>query len=61
MYVCVCNAVTESDIESAAERGCTSLDALHDELKVGTCCGCCCDTAEDCLNRALGQLQPTAA
>ena len=58
MYVCVCNAVTETDIRSAASRGIDSLEALATELNVGGCCGCCCDSAEQCLSTALGTTQP---
>ncbi|MCG8325898.1 MAG: (2Fe-2S)-binding protein [Thiotrichales bacterium] len=53
MYVCVCNAVTEKDIHTAALRGVQTLDGLNNELDVGKCCGCCCETAEECLNQAL--------
>lgn len=56
MYVCVCNAVTETDIHSAASRGIDSLEALSTELNVGKCCGSCCETAKECLNKAkLGE------
>lgn len=53
MFICVCNAVTESDIHAAASRGIDSMDALTDELKVGGCCGTCSDCVEQCLNSAL--------
>jgi bacterioferritin-associated ferredoxin len=41
MYVCVCHAVTERDIDSAIAAGCCSLRQLREELGVGACCGCC--------------------
>lgn len=41
MYVCVCNAVTDSEIREAYAEGACSFEALQDELGVATCCGCC--------------------
>ncbi|HEY5763124.1 MAG TPA: (2Fe-2S)-binding protein [Rhodocyclaceae bacterium] len=51
MYVCVCNAVTESDIDNAVAAGCTTLRELRESLGVGTCCGRC----SDCARRRLHQ------
>ncbi|MBT3011354.1 MAG: (2Fe-2S)-binding protein [Candidatus Thiodiazotropha sp. (ex Lucina aurantia)] len=51
MYVCVCHAITDTDIRNAAGNGISSLEALGDELKVGTCCGRC----KECANRVLQQ------
>lgn len=53
MYVCVCNAVTDRDIRSAADNGISSMEALSNELKVGTCCGRCSDCAKQVLNQSL--------
>ncbi len=50
MYVCVCNAVTDRDIQKAIEDGATSFDHLRDELKVATCCGRCESCAKNLLN-----------
>ncbi|NNM00413.1 MAG: bacterioferritin [Gammaproteobacteria bacterium] len=52
MYVCVCNAVTENDIENAVREGITDMPALERVLNVSTCCGCCRETAEACIARA---------
>jgi len=49
MYVCVCNAVTDSDIREAYAEGARTFDALQDQLGVSTCCGCCESTARDIL------------
>lgn len=49
MYVCVCNAVTESDIRAARDRGIDSIDRLREVTGVASCCGACEETAHDVL------------
>lgn len=49
MYVCICNAVTESEIRAAAEKGTTDLWRLQTELGVAAGCGTCRDTASSIL------------
>ena len=41
MFVCICNAVKESQIKNAISQGHNSLEALQVELDVATCCGGC--------------------
>lgn len=52
MYICVCNSVTDRDIQKAVDSGASSLDDLKSELKVATCCGCCADCAKNLLRGA---------
>lgn len=49
MYVCVCNAVTDSQIRQAVEQGARSLRDLREGLGVGTCCGRCAPCASGLL------------
>ena len=44
MYVCLCNAVTESEVVDACQRGATTLPELQAELGVATGCGQCAQT-----------------
>lgn len=53
MYVCICNNVTERDIEDAVRAGACTLDCLADSLAVSTCCGQCARYADECLQIAL--------
>jgi len=53
MFVCICNQVTEAQIEYAAERGVSRIETLSAQLKVGTCCGKCIDCATEVLNKAV--------
>jgi len=55
MYVCVCNAITDHEIRSAAELGCRSLDDLSACLGVATCCRRCTDCARKVLSDALAE------
>ena len=49
MYVCICNAITETDIREAAESGVDNFWALQSELGVATGCGTCAETATEIL------------
>ncbi len=44
MYVCLCNAVTESEVKEACQRGATTLPELQEQLGVAMGCGQCADT-----------------
>ena len=41
MYVCICNAVTDSEIQKAIEDGYDDLYALGIKLGAGMSCGSC--------------------
>lgn len=55
MYVCVCNRVTDKEIQRAVEIGHDSLDALCSELRVGSCCGRCKDCALRLIHSVTGE------
>ncbi len=52
MYVCLCHAVTDSDIHQAAKNGATTLKDLRRELGVSVDCGRCASCARKCLKTA---------
>lgn len=53
MYVCVCKAVTESDINKAVKDGANCMRHLQSKLGVSKECGSChCEVAA-CLQRSL--------
>jgi bacterioferritin-associated ferredoxin len=41
MFVCVCSAVSDRQVERALEEGADSLDALAAKTGAGACCGSC--------------------
>jgi bacterioferritin-associated ferredoxin len=49
MFVCVCNGVTERQIEKAIEQGATSLPELTSVLGIAAGCGTCADYARQML------------
>jgi len=53
MYVCVCNAVTESHIGNAVAEGCRSMRELRERLGVGACCGRCSSCARQVMRAAI--------
>ena len=56
MYVCVCNRVTEQQLQEAVLQGASSLKALQKALNLGTNCGSCLPTAKYMLNSKLATL-----
>ncbi len=53
MYVCVCNAVTEKDIEKAVRRGAKSLADLRLATGCSSNCGQCADLADSLIDEHL--------
>jgi bacterioferritin-associated ferredoxin len=53
MYVCLCHAVTETQVAEAIGGGACTLEQLRDTLKVTNCCGSCEPAVTDCLERML--------
>ncbi len=53
MYICVCNAVTETDIKKAVKDGANCLQHLETKLGVSNQCGSCRCDASSCLDRAF--------
>ena len=53
MYVCVCNAVTDSNIRNAVDDGVRNMKQLRQKTDCGTTCGTCLDMAVEVLQQAL--------
>ena len=51
MYICVCNAVRESEIVSSVQEGNEDLDSVSVNLGVGKCCGSCIHVATAIIER----------
>ncbi len=57
MFICICNAITERQVQAAVADGASTMGDLQGQLGVATCCGCCADTAQEYLpgGRYAGQ------
>jgi len=53
MYVCVCNAVTDSDIRNAVNNGVCSMRQLRQETGCASTCGCCRELAIEILRQTM--------
>ena len=53
MYVCVCNSVTERQVQECAEAGVCTVDELALELGVGAGYGHCKECATECLQACV--------
>lgn len=53
MYVCVCNAVTDSDIRNVVDNGVCTMRQLRQKTGCASTCGCCRELAVEILQQAL--------
>jgi bacterioferritin-associated ferredoxin len=66
MYICVCNAVSESEVNAAIDAGARSIDAVSRLCQAGTECGSCYDAIEEQLEHRCprsdgGRASPVAS
>ena len=54
MYICICNAVSEREIQGAVELGSASFEEVRRDLGVGSCCGKCEPEARRLVRRCAG-------
>jgi len=55
MYVCICNAITDTQIRRAAESGVRSLWELQKELGVASNCGKCGEMAASIIRETKAE------
>jgi len=60
MYLCVCNAVIDREIRTAAEAGCRSFSEIQKELGVATGCGKCEPCVREILADKASERRPSA-
>ena len=53
VYICICNAVTDSDIRRAADNGVRNFRQLKLQTGCGSTCAKCVDSAREVLGEAL--------
>jgi bacterioferritin-associated ferredoxin len=55
VYICICKAITATQIALAIENGADSLEELASQLGVGTCCGKCIPNMKEILKESNSQ------
>ena len=60
MIVCVCNAITESEVREAARQGARTPEAAYARLGCEAQCGCCLDYAQEIIDEERGK-RPAAS
>jgi len=55
MYICICQAVTDTAIRRAVDEGVTTLPELSLRTGAGTQCGSCIPTARQIMDEALAE------
>ena len=61
MYVCLCRAVTDTDIAAAVDAGVNDLQQLEEHMGVGAGCGSCREMAQHLIDQQLQEAQFYAA
>ena len=55
MYICLCKAVTDRDIEAAVIAGASTMLEVQEALAVGTGCGSCTGAAQVVIDKTLAR------
>ena len=50
MYVCICSAVTDKEIQQAIDTGARTIKELQQKLDICTCCGQCAELLQQMVN-----------
>lgn len=55
MYICLCKAVTDHDIEAAVVAGARTMREVQRSLAVSTGCGTCASAAQIVIDQTLAK------
>lgn len=58
MYICICNCVTENDVERARREGAVTADEVFEKTGAGNCCGACKPVIQDLLGTPMALSLP---
>jgi bacterioferritin-associated ferredoxin len=61
MFVCLCSAITDSQIQDAVDDGVQSVTQLEELWGVGAGCGTCRDFAQQLIDTRLAEAVAYAA
>lgn len=57
MYVCICHAITDKQIQNEVYNGANCLKSLQKKLPVATNCGTCACDATDIIENTLCEIK----
>lgn len=49
MYVCICHAVTDEQVDAAVDAGARTVEGVGERTRAGTSCATCHDQLEDMI------------
>ena len=58
MYVCVCNAITESELSDLARAGARTPEEAYEKLGCEPQCGSCLSYAQELMDGERGKKRP---
>ena len=61
MLVCICNGISDKQIDSALANGCSSFQQIQSELGIGNSCGQCLPFAKETVNGKITEIQASQA
>ena len=61
MLVCVCNGISDKQIDSALANGSSNFKDIKSELGIGNCCGQCVPFAKQMVNAKMTETQTAQA
>lgn len=61
MLVCVCNGISDKQIDSALSNGLSNFKDIKSELGLGNCCGQCVSFAKQMVNTKIADVQNAQA
>lgn len=60
MLVCVCNGISDRDIDNALKEGASSFSDMRKSLGLGACCGQCASFAKDMISDKIAEAQTSS-
>lgn len=61
MLVCVCNGISDRDIDSAIQEGAVNFSDVRKTTGLASCCGQCASFAKDMINEKITLNQSSQA
>tara|TARA_R110001592_G_scaffold238227_2_gene497731 strand:- start:15897 stop:16109 length:213 start_codon:yes stop_codon:yes gene_type:complete len=61
MLVCVCNGISDKQIDSELANGSSNFKDIKSALGIGSCCGQCVPFVKDMLAEKITQVQTSQA